>query len=435
MLRALRSRLLEGSMLRNVAVLVAGTAGGQAVVLLASPALTRLYTPADFGYLSVFVALMALVVVIGSLRYEIAVSVATTDEEAVNVLALSLVLAVLMSAASALLLAWLHRPLLALLHAEPLAPFLWLLPLSILGGAVYQALSYWAIRKEKFGPLGGSTVARAVIQVGFQLVLGALGAGTPGLLGGDAVGRLGSAVPLGRLAWRHRRGQPRSVSLRGMWMEAKRHRRYPAFSAVGAVLSTASLQIPALLFVALYDARIAGLIALAQRVIGAPVTLLGKSVSQVYVGQAARLAREEPQRLQAALVLTVVRLLAVAAVPTAILALAGPWLFTHVFGNDWTTSGRFVRLLAPMFLVQFAVYPVSETLNLLERQRLRLAWDIVRLALLAAVFWVAHDSTWSASAAVLAYGLVMLGSYVLLFVLSWIAVRAVSIADPDASEG
>lgn len=419
----LRSLIPRGRTVRNVGVLVAGTAGGQAMILLASPLLTRLYTPSEFGFLSVFVALMALVVVIGSLRYEVAVSVASSDDEAVTLLALSLASVLLVTAVATVALLLFHEPILRFLHAEALAPYLWLLPLSILGGATYQALSYWAIRKEAFRPMGGSTVLRAVLQVATQLVLGVTGAGAGGLLGGDAVGRLGATAPLARLAWRQREKPPQPVRLTDMWRAAKRYRRYPAFSAAAALLSTASLQIPSLLFVALYDPRVAGWVALAQRVIGAPVTLLGKSVSQVYVGEAARLVREDPQRLPGVLRLTVLRLLMVAALPAAMLVVAGPWLFNLVFGEAWRTAGHFVQLLAPMFLVQFAVFPVSETLNLLERQRLRFGWDVARLALLAATFWVATAFDWPAPRAVLAYGLVMLLTYGLLFVLSWVAVR------------
>ena len=415
----LRSLLPGGRTLRSVGVLVAGTAGGQAIVLLASPLLTRLYTPAEFGYLGVFVALVALMVVIGSLRYEVAVSVATTDAEARNVLALCLAIVAVVAAAVALAVALLADPLLALLRAEALAPYLWLLPVSIAGGASYQALSYWAIRTERFRPIAASTVARGAIQVAAQLALALLHPGAGGLLGGDAMGRVAATGPLARLAVRGAHGEQRVVTLRGMASAAARFRRYPAFSAPAALLSTASLQIPALLFVALYDARIAGLIALAQRVIGVPVTLLGKSVSQVYVGQAARVAREDPARMRIVLMGTALRLLVIATLPAAALMITGPTLFALAFGESWRTAGQFVRLLAPMFVVQFAVFPVSETLNLLERQRLRLIWDVARLTLVIAAFWSARTLDWSASNAVLAYAVVMFVSYALLFFLSW----------------
>jgi O-antigen/teichoic acid export membrane protein len=75
------------------------------------------------------------------------------------------------------------------------------------------------------------------------------------------------------------------------------------------------------------------------------------------------------------------RLLMVGALPTAVIAVAGPWLFGLLFGPTWTEAGDYARVLALAYLVQFAVNPISATLQLLERQGQSLAWAGVRLLL------------------------------------------------------
>ena len=55
---------------RGVGVLVGGTAGAQALMVLAAPLLTRLYSPEDFGLLAVYSGLLAICTVIAGLRYE-----------------------------------------------------------------------------------------------------------------------------------------------------------------------------------------------------------------------------------------------------------------------------------------------------------------------------------------------------------------------------
>ncbi|MBC7345458.1 MAG: lipopolysaccharide biosynthesis protein, partial [Clostridia bacterium] len=56
----LKALLSKSSFARNVAVLAGGTAVGQAIVVLASPILTRLYTPGDFGVLAVYSSLLGI---------------------------------------------------------------------------------------------------------------------------------------------------------------------------------------------------------------------------------------------------------------------------------------------------------------------------------------------------------------------------------------
>lgn len=57
-LTRLKALLPRSSFARNVAVLAGGTAVGQAIVVLASPILTRLYTPEDFGVLAVYTSFL-----------------------------------------------------------------------------------------------------------------------------------------------------------------------------------------------------------------------------------------------------------------------------------------------------------------------------------------------------------------------------------------
>jgi O-antigen/teichoic acid export membrane protein len=60
---------------RNVAVVSAGSAMGQGLLIVSAPLLTRLYTPADFGVLAVYVSIVSILVVVASLRYEVAINV------------------------------------------------------------------------------------------------------------------------------------------------------------------------------------------------------------------------------------------------------------------------------------------------------------------------------------------------------------------------
>ncbi|MDT2285392.1 hypothetical protein P7H17_03750 [Paenibacillus larvae] len=59
--------MLNRPFVKQVSVLAGGTAFSQLLLVAASPVLTRLYTPEQFGVLSVYVALLSIFTVIGSL--------------------------------------------------------------------------------------------------------------------------------------------------------------------------------------------------------------------------------------------------------------------------------------------------------------------------------------------------------------------------------
>jgi O-antigen/teichoic acid export membrane protein len=77
LMKQLLSRLCHrwlpiGGFARSVSILVGGTALAQAIAVAASPVLTRIYRPSDFGALQVFISLTGFVMVIAAGRYEFA---------------------------------------------------------------------------------------------------------------------------------------------------------------------------------------------------------------------------------------------------------------------------------------------------------------------------------------------------------------------------
>src|SRR5690554_3486904 len=75
---------------RAVVTLASASAGGQLIMLAAIPFLTRLYTPEDFGVFAVFSALMSVVLVISSLRYELAIPLPQSQKSASRLLVIAL---------------------------------------------------------------------------------------------------------------------------------------------------------------------------------------------------------------------------------------------------------------------------------------------------------------------------------------------------------
>ena len=73
---------------KNVVTLMTGTTIAQAIPIAISPILTRIYSPEDFGMFALYFSILALVGVIATARYEIAIVLPKDDEEAIKILAL-----------------------------------------------------------------------------------------------------------------------------------------------------------------------------------------------------------------------------------------------------------------------------------------------------------------------------------------------------------
>jgi O-antigen/teichoic acid export membrane protein len=358
--------------------LASGTALAQLLLVLAVPVLTRLYTPADYGALAVFSSALTVLLVLASLRYEAAIPLPEDDEVAGSLLALTFVLLAVMAALVSLLVWLAGDEFVTMVNAPALRPYLWLIPVGLLGAGTYQALSYWAIRRREFGRVARTKLSQGAGQVVTQVALGVAGAGVPGLLIGDVVGRVAGGGGLAVLALRER-SQAR-VTRSSLVAVAARYRRFPLLTTWAGFLNVGSLQLPSILFSAGFGAAAAGLYALSFKMLVLPTMLVGQAVGQVFLSRAATFVGE-PERLRQLTERTALALFACGLPVFGVVALGGPQLFATVMGNEWEQAGRYAQLLAPWFVVWLVSSPLSGLLNVREWQGSALAFSAFEFAL------------------------------------------------------
>ena len=378
----LRNALPTGDFSRGALTIVTGTGAAQLIVIASSPILTRLYSPSAFGVFAAATSILAILTTIACLTYDSAIPLPESDVAGANVVVVCLATTLAMSLAT-LAVVWLVGPaIFVLVGASTLTPYVLLLPLGELGGGVVMTFIGWAIRTKSYSEIAANRLTQTGALVAGQVGLGLLGWGAVGLLVGAVAGSVAGSSRLARVAWRSHASSFRRVSRAGVSTAAIRYRRFPILSAPSALLNTLGGQAPLLLIVALFGADVGGHLALAQRVIALPVTLLSGAIGQVYFAEFARLTREHPEDLRALFWRTTRPLAVTAAGPFLLSALAAPLFFPFVFGQNWSEAGVYVAILAPMNYLQFVTNPTYGTLDVLERQDLHLAREISRLCLM-----------------------------------------------------
>lgn len=367
---------LRGSFLGDVLKLSFGTLGGRLIALAALPVITRLYSPEDFALLTVYLALVSTLAVAACLRLEVAIPLVETNDEAADLLALALTVLTLVTALLTLPALLMSEQVAAALGAPALAPYLWLVPLGVAMAGSYSALQFWATRARRFGAIARTRVGQAAAGVSAMLALGWAGVAPFGLLLGNALNIGAGGVSLAASALARDGAVLRAVRLRNLAPAFRRNHRYPLFSTPEALFNVAGVQLPVLLIAAHAGAE-AGFLLLAMQVMTAPMTLLGSSISQVYVSRAPTEYREG--RL-APFTLSIMRRLVLVGVGPLILAGAlAPLVFPWIFGADWARAGTIVAWLVPWMALQFIASPVSMVLHTVGRQNWAMYLQVVGL--------------------------------------------------------
>lgn len=410
-----KRRFYASSFARNLAMLASGTVIGQLIVFLSAPVLSRLYTEEDFGIFGVYVSVATLLNSISSLRLDQAIPMPEKDEDAALLFRLSLWITLWFSLGSGLIIILLRQQIAAWKDEPELVSYLWLIPLTMLGFGTYRSLTAWAVRQEIYRELAVTRVSRSFAQVLFQVGLGFLSSGSFGLILGNAAGqwtgivKLWNPVKQASLGLIKQRGD-----YRRLWA---RYIKFPLYASPSALLVTIPRQIPNLLFFDYFGAAEAGFLFFATRILRQPAALLAESISQVFLGRAARLLNDNPAKLPELYFGMMRRMFLVSLIPASILILAGPWLVTLIFGETWQASGFYVQILAVILIAEITMGSTSPIISIIQIQEKQLWGDVLRTLLVLASFVIPKNLDWGPHAIIICYAVAMILSYLFYFVI------------------
>ncbi|WP_296783003.1 oligosaccharide flippase family protein [Variovorax sp.] len=361
--------------MRSVGVLVGGTALAQAIMVLALPLLSRLYTPSDFNFVAVFSSVLAILSVAACLRLEIAIPIPELDEEAANLLVLALSACFVVAVTVGLCVWWFPTQIVDLLKQPAFLPYLWLLPLGVWMTSSYTALQFWATRKKRFSAIAKTRMTQAIGGVGTQVGMGWGGVTPFGLLLGQVVSSGAGLVGLGLAAFRD--AVFKNINCETMRRMLRQYDRFPKYSAAEALANSAGIQFPILVIAALAVGPEAGYLMLATRTMAVPMGLIGGAVSQVYLSRASEEMRDG--RLGVFTSKVIGGLAKTGAGPLIFAGVIAPVVFPLVFGEKWQRAGDLVAWMTPWFVMQFLSSPVSMALHVTQSQRAALILQLFGL--------------------------------------------------------
>jgi O-antigen/teichoic acid export membrane protein len=377
---------------KHVATVLGGAIGAQAMPLLAAPLITRMCSPGELGAFSVWLAVVSVSAIAATLRLETAMIL---DHEAEQQ---RVCFSVVFYTASATAILVSCGALLAhALGVSALGQQSWG-ALAVIGigtwlTAYTQTTLAYATSHKAFGKAAHAKVWGAATIALTQLLLLWLGVGEAGLLAGQliglAVGLLSAVVllkpPRPRLALQL--DAPGRAYL-------VRHEKFWRFSLPSNMLNGVIGQLPLFLIGMRYGAVAAGLYALTQRVLSAPISLLAASVLEVFKRESVH-EFQTVGNCQQAFLYTFRALTIMGLGPALLLLLFAPQLFAAVFGEAWRPAGELARILAPLCFLNFIASPLSYVFFVAGKQKVDLIWQIVLFGVTLVAFAIPsnlHDS-------------------------------------------
>lgn len=371
--------------LKNILVISSATSIAQLLNMLLSPVLTRIYTPDEYGVMTSFIAILGIISIIGSLKYELGIPIAKNDEKAINILFLSIIVLIMTATLTFLLISIFGRSIIDFISNPILYDFMFLIPFGILASGLYSIFYQWALRKKSFNSISKTKVNQSVSQNLVKLGLGVLNFGPLGLILGTIIGQSAGILTLSRPVLKEYKFLIKKISIKKVIWSAKRYIRFPLYTAPSHFLNSLGLQLPLLFMTSFYSTKIVGYYGLAYTIVNLPMSLIGMAVADVYYSEVARIGMTNSKKVKQLSNSLFKKLVLIGILPFVILVLFGPNLFSIVFGEEWYNAGVYARIISLLVLGRFIFTPISRIFSIYEKQSHELILDIIRVFMLTIV--------------------------------------------------
>jgi len=374
------TRFKRSEFARNVLTLITGTTLAQAIPILISPILTRIFTPNDFGEFAQYMAIAGLITVLTTWRYEMSIILPKKDEHALNIVILVFMISIIASILLAVSI-WLFNFRIAkLLGNLEIAYWLLLIPLTAMLSGMYQSLNYWCNRKKQYKQLAASRLIQSCGSCTGQIGIGVGFTGPSGLILGSILGQTVATTFLAISAIKTSKAYLKSISFMKIREMAGRYKKFPLLQGPSTFIESISSQLPVILLGSFFGPVVVGFFALSQRVVRIPIGIVSSSIADVFRQRAGKkFANNEDLTKEFRLILK--WLMIISLPPFIVLSCIAPSLFSFIFGASWRVAGEYAQILTPLFCLSFIVSPMSVMFMVAEKQEYDLIMQIALITI------------------------------------------------------
>lgn len=372
----LTDKLKKSDFWSSVIKLSAGQLIAQAITLIATLVLSRIYTDADYGTYGIITSVATIIMSVISLALGSAVMVAETDEDSRRVFSVAYWLQLLL----------LIVVLIGMIALAPVKRFfdtsipyvaaLGLMGVHIALSILYTMTQVYINRLKLNNVLFWNSLINAGCTVFISIPMGILGLGFIGLLLASILAEALCVIQMMRSACPFQKVH----GLREVKQTFVECKRFVLYQYPSNMMGTVSNNMPNQTLYNMFGNEALGSYAMCNKIFNMPLNLLISPIQTVYF----RTAAQMKDRLEELATFTfdfLKKLMLVAALPMILCMAFGEYIFGFVLGWQWMNAGLIAAIMCPYFLFWFCYNAITYLRVTIGHQKTNLYMTIIQLLL------------------------------------------------------
>ena len=378
----------KNSFYKNVFTLLKGNSIAQAIPLLISPILARIYSPESFAYFGVYMSILAILTVFVTGKYELAIMLPKKDRDALNVFALSVMITIIISMVTLLIVINPFFNLVDFLSLNIEKYLIFYFPISILLIGVFNSFYHLNNRKKQFNELAQTKVYRSSSTAILNILFGTMGFSIFGLIISNVISQLIANINL----FRHNmifKNLFDSINLIKIKKMAWRYRKFPIFD------------LPANLFFNLYSSMlvfyfsifmtpiVAGMYFFVNRLLKTPASFFVTSFQDVFFQKIS----EDSNNIGVEVENFSRQIFFYLFLPFFSIIYLSYFYSDLLFGNKWTDLYKYFYCISLPVFISIINSPFAHVLKVLNKQEYSLMLHAGRFIILLSALYLM--SSWN----------------------------------------
>ena len=269
----MKSNVFSSIFMKNVSKLALGTGIAQLITILASPILTRIFSPEQYGIFALFISMITILSVFSTFRYEYAIVLPKSKRRAEEIYFLCIFITILVSIFFFAIAFLFGKKILIFLNFDSLSDYIFLVPLSIFLAGVTQTNDLCSTNEE-YKYMGFLRVIQSVAIVSLTIFFGYLLSTATSLIIGNLIGMTILMIAGFVLLRRSMGTHIKKINFKNLFASFRRYIDFLRFGTPAGLMSVGSYQ-SLFIFTGFYfGSYVLGIFYLLERIIGLPSQFL-----------------------------------------------------------------------------------------------------------------------------------------------------------------
>jgi len=357
---------------QNVLTLFTSVSLAQFIPIIITPILTQFFTPEDFGIYGLYVSICAILGVVASAKYDVAIMLPKTKIDGMNTLALSFLITFMFSSFCFSILNIFNNTFFELTQSKLLQKYYFIIPISVFLISINQSIIVWLNRNKKYNTIASYNLIKSSSNSGSSLVLGIQSINI-GLIISHVISLI--TISLFNISHLLKEFDFSVINQKSMKRNFIKYIDFLKFSSISNLFNACSNIGMTTVIIIFFGPKIAGLYFLAEKLIAIPISFITSSVSQVYFEKASKLFHSDKTELLDLTNKIQKNIFYILFPFLVICSLFGKELFS-IFGPEWEEAGIILKYFTVFVLLKNMYSPISHIGDILNKQKVLLYFNI-----------------------------------------------------------